>query len=160
DGSTPPPNPLPEAGRGNRILAPLPVSGRGRGWGSGLSLFFGLHDAGVAAVEGEVSVVDLQGEQGQGGAAHASAALVTALSGAELGGLGGALVLLGDQLVADAVLAGAAGAEVPEVPVLPAHVVHHLRGVILVVQVATTRRRLLQTLDARQQAGVARVDAE
>ncbi|HET6574676.1 MAG TPA: beta-ketoacyl synthase N-terminal-like domain-containing protein, partial [Fimbriiglobus sp.] len=33
DGSTPPPNPLPEAGRGSQTLSPLPASGRGRGRG-------------------------------------------------------------------------------------------------------------------------------
>ncbi|HET6573099.1 MAG TPA: hypothetical protein VFG68_05825, partial [Fimbriiglobus sp.] len=35
-GSTPPPDPLPEAGRGSLVLSPLPASGRGRGRGEAL----------------------------------------------------------------------------------------------------------------------------
>src|SRR5438132_3740428 len=91
-----------------------------------------------------MAVVDLQAQDRQRSrhdpaAADRAAALVGVFHGeaadlvAVLGV--GALVLLGDQGVADAADALALGAEVPVPPAVAAHVVHHLGGVILVILV-------------------------
>src|SRR5262245_31915182 len=99
-----------------------------------------LVHAHVAAVQRQVAVVNLQRQQRQRRRAEPAGDTEDAVAGLEAALLAGpaavADVLAGDQHVADAALAGAGRPEVPQLPRLAAHVVHDLRGVVVVVEVA------------------------